>query len=57
MTNGINITGNIEFNRDYKVLSGVTINAGVSDIYCGLYDCEFKNRVSDGVIDIGTYEF
>ena len=52
-----NITGAIKFDKQYRVLAGVTINAGDNSLNCGIYDYEFKNRVSDNCIDIGAYEF
>ena len=53
---GTNITGGIKFDKQYRVLGGVTINAGDNSVECGIYDFEFKNRISDNQIDIGAYE-
>ena len=39
------------------MLSGVTINKGDNSVCVGIYDFEFKNRVSDECIDIGALEF
>ena len=57
LTSGNNITGGIEFDRQYRVIKGVTINAGDNDINFGVYDYEFKNRVNGSSVDIGAYEY
>ena len=56
ITSNTNITGYINFGNMYKVLDGVTINAGNSNIACGIYDIEFKKRIHNDCIDIGAYE-
>ena len=57
ITSDTNIAGGIKFDKQYRVTAGVTINAGDNSVNCGVYDYEFKNRVSDDHIDIGAYEF
>ena len=55
LINGNNISGEITFDKNYKVLSGVTINSGDNSIDVGLYDLSFNKRKNDN-IDIGAYE-
>ena len=55
LTGGNNITGEIEFDSNYRVLSGVTINAGDDTADSGIYDLGLNSRVV-GSIDIGCYE-
>ncbi len=55
LTGGNNITGEIEFDSNYRVLSGVTINAGDDTADSGSYDLGLNSRVV-GSIDIGCYE-
>ena len=55
LINGNNITGEITFDEDYKVLSGVTINSGDNSLDVGLYDLSLNKRKKDN-IDIGAYE-
>ena len=57
LVDGVNITGNIKFDRQYRVVEGVTIDAGESILNCGLYDYEIKNRINGKRIDIGAYEY
>ena len=40
-----NITGNIIFDDKFRVIEGVTINAGSSVDFIGIYDLEFKTRI------------
>ena len=56
LVNGNNITGEIKFDRQYRVLEGATINAGDNSLNCGLYDFEIKRRINGDCIDIGAYE-
>ena len=57
VANGINITGSVTFDRQYRVTEGVTINAGVNNVNYGIYDYEMKNRINGKKIDIGAYEY
>ena len=57
LINGNNITGEVTFDRSYRVLEGVTINAGDNSVSYGIYDFEFKNRVNATLVDIGAYEY
>ena len=57
LINGNNISGEVEFDRSYRVNKGVTINAGDNSIDSGLYDYEFKNRINGRIIDIGAFEY
>lgn len=57
LVSGINITGEIKFDREYRVIEGVTINAGANDIEFGAYDCELKRRINGKSVDIGAYEY
>ena len=54
---GDNISGEIEFDKSYRVVSGVTINAGDNSVLSGMYDYEFKKRINGNTIDIGAYEY